>query len=740
MLSGICPTIALLGPQLNCHTIIGIRRKDCSPPQSPKRGLGIFLAIFLTVGFLAHAVPGALAQSGEPEAGMIAPRGLHPRLQKEGKRANPRSGATVLAAPTGIQSPKSPATDNLGIVKGFEGISFTNSFDSVPPDTHLATGPQHIVEVTNATIAFFNRATGKRVFLEDLFAFFAPTGAVHFGFDPVVTYDEIAQRFVVVMVDEDEDAVKSFLLYAVSNSSNPLDGFSEMHRIDVTENGNTLSETIFADFPKIGWNADVQVITFNGFGSVSEQFDHVSVIVIDKSTVLDGNNGTFSFSHIDRGPDDFTLMPTLMHGAESGDPMWFVIESASALGSEVRLVKLSNTLGGQSFSESSITVDPYDFPPNAEQPGSGALGRIQTNDSSFISAAWRGDRLVATHTVGIDSTSQSHVRWYEFDTSGGSPSLVQQGTINPGVGVYTYYPSIDIARNGDIGMTFMQSSGAEFMSMYVTARNSAGAAGQMRTPVLVRPGQRTYRAFDCAVNSVFVDDCRAGDYSGVSIDPNFSNVFCAANEYASAKKSNNWGTWISCFAIGVHDLAVTAITAPSIVRGTGVINAAVTVTIQNRSDHTESFTLANLGNGITTGLVKLSVSRIDDDGENCLASPTVALDAGKNAALFGSGGSKALSPKQTAKIAYLVTVQCTGAFRSTSTDATKGDYSFSASVHHEVIDGAADIHEEDDVCPRDALPGGVDLLPPTKGVADKGCGGKKPDHTLGAPVVIDVIP
>ena len=696
----------------------------------------MFFVIVVTFGFLACGMAAALAQSGDPETGMIAPRGLHPRLQKQGKRALPRSGATVLAAPSGIQSPRSPSTDSLGIIKGFDGISFTNSFDSVPPDTHLATGPQHIVEVTNTTVAFFNRGTGKRIFLQDLFAFFAPTGSVHFGFDPVVTYDEIAQRFVVAMIDEDDNAVKSFLLYAVSNSSNPQDGFSEMHRINVTEHGNTLNETIFADFPKIGWNADVHVITFNGFGSESEQFDHVSVIVIDKSTVLDENNNTFSFSHIDRDPADFTLMPTLMHGAQSGDPMWFVIESDNAFGSEVRLVKLMDPLGARNFSETSIAVDPYDFPPNAEQPGSGALGRIQTNDSSFISAAWRNNHLVATHTVSIDSTSQSHASWYEFDTSGGSPSLIQEGIINPGAGIYTYYPSIDIAPTGDIGMTFMQSSSAEFMSMYVTARNSAVAAGQMRTPVLVRAGQRTYRAFDCFVNSVFVDDCRAGDYSGVSIDPNFSNVFCAANEYATSKKSNNWGTWISCFAIGLHDLAVTAITAPSTLRGTGVINAALTVTIQNRSDHTESFTLANLGNGITTGLVRLSVSSIDDDGENCLASPTVALDAGKNSALFGAGGSKALSPRQTAKIAYLVTVQCTGALRSTSADATKGDYSFSASVHHEVIDGSADIHPDDDVCPRDALPGGLDLLPPTKGVSDKGCGGK----TLGAAVVTDVIP
>jgi hypothetical protein len=86
----------------------------------------------------------------------------------------------------------------------------------------------------------------------------------------------------------------------------------------------------------------------------------------------------------------------------------------------------------------------------------------------------------------------------------------------------------------------------------------------------------------------------------------------------------------------------------------------------------------------------------------------------------------------------LVTLQCASALSANSSDTTRGDYSFSASVHHDVLDGSADIHDEDDVCPRDALPGGVDLLPPPKGIKDNGCGAKKPDRSLGAPVVTDV--
>jgi hypothetical protein len=704
----------------------------------PRALFSLLVGTVVLTGFASAA----LSQSEEPGRRMIAPRGLHPKLQREGKlpRQRPGGQAPTEIAPSGIQSPKSPATDNLAIAKGFAGIGFPNSFGSVPPDTHVATGPEHIVEVTNTTIAYYSRVKGKRLFIQDLFLFFAPAGVVRFAFDPVVTYDDIAERFVVAMIDEDETLERGFLLYAVSNTSNPLDGFTEMHRIDITEDGIAFDESVLPDFTRIGWNADAHVITFNMFVPHTDPalalFDHVSVIVIDKSTALDGNSSTLSVTQLDRDPVDFTLMPAVMHGAESGDPMWFVVESGDA-GSEIRVVKMTDVLDTPTFTDTNLSVGIYDFPPDAEQPGSGAVGRIQTNDSSIISAAWRGDRLLAAHHIGLPSTSQSHVRWYEFDTSGSAPTLTQQGTINPGVGIHTYYPSIEIAPNGDIGMTFMQSSSTEFISMYVTGQNSANSPGQMRPPILAKAGLRTYRAFDC-VFGTFFGDCRAGDYSGISVDPNFSNMFCAGNEYATSRRSDNWGTWIACFAIGIHDLAVTRIVAPTTIKGPGPVSAAVTVTIQNRSDHDETITPTSLGNGVSTGLVRLSATVMDNDTEQCQSS-VIALNAAKNAALFGSNGSKVLAPKRKMSVGYLVTLECTGALPANSSDSTRGDYSYSATVHREVLDGSADIHDEDDVCPRDALPGGVDSLPPPNGIKDKGCGAKKADRTLGAPVVTDVV-
>jgi hypothetical protein len=167
------------------------------------------------------------------------------------------------------------------------------------------------------------------------------------------------------------------------------------------------------------------------------------------------------------------------------------------------------------------------------------------------------------------------------------------------------------------------------------------------------------------------------------------------------------------------------------------VTAGVAVKIQNRSDHLETIDSVDLGDGVATGLVRLSVSTVDDDVEGCQLTPPV-LDAAKNAALF-SAGAKVLKPKKNLWVNFLVTYECTNVQPLNKSDPSRGDYQYVATVHHDVLDGNADDHAADNTCPHDALPGNLDSNPPPKGVKDIGCGAKKPDGTRGAPVQTDVI-
>src|SRR5262249_44728015 len=116
---------------------------------------------------------------------------------------------------------------------------------------------------------------------------------------------------------------------------------------------------------------------------------------------------------------------------------------------------------------------------------------------------------------------------------------VSQGEINPGAGVFTYFPSADIAPNGDIAITYLESSSSENMSMYVTGITG----GVLQPAVLAAPGVRTYTGVGGSDTSPFL----AGDYSGTTVDVlpsgNYTNSFWSANEY-----TNSAGTWSTALA------------------------------------------------------------------------------------------------------------------------------------------------------------------------------------------------
>jgi hypothetical protein len=88
-------------------------------------------------------------------------------------------------------------------------------------------------------------------------------------------------------------------------------------------------------------------------------------------------------------------------------------------------------------------------------------------------------------------------------------------------------------------MTFMESSSTETVSMYVAGQPSVGIPF---LPTLAQAGLVTYSAFDSSPH-------RAGDYSGISVDPvDPTGSFWAVNEYAKDSGGvATWGTHIQQF-------------------------------------------------------------------------------------------------------------------------------------------------------------------------------------------------
>jgi hypothetical protein len=159
---------------------------------------------------------------------------------------------------------------------------------------------------------------------------------------------------------------------------------------------------------------------------------------------------------------------------------------------------------------------------------------VDTNESVFTRADWRNGKLVSAQNIGLPGDTAAHVRWYEFDTSGPAPILVQQGTISPGPGVSTYFGSVAINAGGDIGLTYMESSATEFVSMDIAGRKAADPLGTMTPGVLVAAGTG---------DGFFA---RAGDYSGIAVDPSDGTTFWAENEYQG---NALWNTRVASFTV-----------------------------------------------------------------------------------------------------------------------------------------------------------------------------------------------
>src|SRR6266436_10377529 len=129
-------------------------------------------------------------------------------------------------------------------------------------------------------------------------------------------------------------------------------------------------------------------------------------------------------------------------------------------------------------------------------------------------------------------------------------------------------PSINIAPNDDLGLTFLESSGSQYLSMYLTGQKAGAPAGTLQAPIVAKAGEATLRVF--RASGELGGPLRTGDYSGVAIDP-ADGSFWAANEYTTTAvfppppgtRLANWGTWVSQFTISSASSTLAA-AAPSL--------------------------------------------------------------------------------------------------------------------------------------------------------------------------------
>ncbi|HKM53703.1 MAG TPA: SdrD B-like domain-containing protein, partial [Isosphaeraceae bacterium] len=443
--------------------------------------------------------------------------------------ATQQSGNSNLGGALGDLS--NPSGAQVGA--SFNGLSYDDSpCGCWPPNDIVAAGPTQVMEAVNTVFRIVDKS-GDVLAQEDFSQFWAPLGITASSFisDPYVVYDPIAGRFYVTMLGGPNNSHLD-MLFAASKDSNPTDGFSVFGKVHIGANDNL-------DFPKVGFNYDTVMLEANDFVGGSNPSETVFA-AIDKSQLLQGNFVDYVYE-LPGYPQNFrATVPAQMDDAKPGDPMYFVQEDGYENGNAAEIVTLTGALSNNpNFTDTVIPVDPYGPTVYSDQPGS--PGSVQSIDNSFVRAEWRNGMLVATQTVTTpgDGGQTDHVRWYEFSVPvGGTPSLVQQGTIAPGPGIATYNGNIAINANGALGLTYMQSSLTQYVSIYVAGQVPGASLGTLGPGVLAEAGSLSQP-----------QSTRTGDYSGIAVDPSDGTTFWAINQYYGPDISNVWNTWVASFQV-----------------------------------------------------------------------------------------------------------------------------------------------------------------------------------------------
>jgi len=468
-----------------------------------------------------------------------------------------------------------PYLSPASILTDFDAINFDQDETltgryHIPPDPIGAVGPDHVVNVVNTSIEWYNKI-GTQQGSQSLPTFF--TSLAPFGvkvFDPKVIYDQYAGRFVVVALDLKDStgtsADLSRILIAVSATSNP-NGTWYFHAENSLYNYNGVPG--WADYPGFAVDEEAVYITNNMFTFDSLKYQTAMLWVVDKGQANGGfyDGGTADVSVYNpydstsaSGSIATTTQPAHMFGTGPVNVGTFLVSySGISNGTQefVQIIRIDNPLNSPTFQYQLINVGDIEnhIPTLPDSPQKDSPEEVEVNDRRALHAVWRNNRLWATTTIlpwSGQNAFQATAHWFKFNTSNlNSITLDDQGDVGGediSPGTYTFFPSIAVNMNDDMAIGFSASGDSIFPGAYFTGRQSVDPAGMVQPTQTLRAGLDSYyRTF----NPPGQGSNRWGDYSGMAVDPTDDATFWVFNEYALLRgtilpqyptEDGRWGT------------------------------------------------------------------------------------------------------------------------------------------------------------------------------------------------------
>jgi hypothetical protein len=480
-----------------------------------------------------------------------------PRLSapRDGLRSNPASPAASASAPVAAPSPNPPQT--LGVSFLGATLADTNSF---PPNTMGAAGPTQFLVGVNGRIRTFVKATGVAdgVLNADMDTFFTSVRNGQPTNQPRVRFDRLSGRWIVSIIALNVSFTNNRVLIAVSDTAVITNTtvwtfFFFQHNLP-SPAGDT--DTFF-DYNTLGVDANALVIGGNIFDGAGV-YQGTSVHVVRKSRVISASGGDLVPAGDVVAFRNLTGTPT---GAGPYSPQG-VDNLAAAAPTESWVVGVDNASFGTLMLRQIGFAAPGAWPPagisanlalsvpataiprtvphmgNAEGPD----GELDAVDDRLSAASLRGSRLWTAHNIAVDATGtgsgagdRNGSRWYEIDLTGGTPTLVQSGTLfdptasNP---AFYWIPSIMVSGQGHAALGASTAGATRRINAATAGRLASDAPGTLQSPLLYTASAAPYNpAADPGPAR------RWGDYSATSLDPNDDMTMWTIEQYCDAADS-----------------------------------------------------------------------------------------------------------------------------------------------------------------------------------------------------------
>ena len=449
---------------------------------------------------------------------------------------------------------KNTIQTSRSVTNNFNGIAYTNV---TPADPSIAAGPNHIIQMVNgasgALFSIYNKSGVQLVaptYLDNI------TGKGGLG-DPIVLYDQLANRFVMTEFVNKNEVGSQGLSIAVSQTADPTGSWY----IYFFSTG-----TIMPDYPKFSIWSNAYYAKTNDFDALNNYIGS-SIYAFDRNKMLAGNQtATVQVFSTGMGYRDYSMMPVLLQGStlppvNTGGLFAYLQEAewTGAIEDSIGLLEMkadfANAANSGFINRSSLLATTYKSmicgasrAQCINQPGTTV--KLEALDQRIMNQpVYRNfgsyEGIVFCNAVD-NGINVSGIRWYEMIKTTGNWSIRQQSTYSPD-NTHRFMPGIGYDSKGNIGLAYNVSDASVYPGIRYTGRKQCDVINSM-----------TYAENSLADGTAANLNSRFGDYSQLVCDPDGLTFWFTAMYNATSQ----WSSKIASFTLDTCVAVCNAPTAP----------------------------------------------------------------------------------------------------------------------------------------------------------------------------------